>query len=366
MPPKINGCSMADLVKQEVHKEVEAQLTEMHNLLLGALARITCLEKEISECKVDSSAPRLPPTATSSSSSQLCRHWLKRRCTWKEKCRFSHGSDADSESSYSAAINAKDLEEVEMLTKVAKVKLTPSSSSREVKLPSSEIVGCLIKSNLPPRHQSVSGALQSTTAGATLMHETGANIVTSLLDEMLNSVVARVSPITKAPIKLASPQVGPLAPMSKEELWQESMVEAVDTIEAKFMAKYNPIEHDGFTHSAEVAVPVINFAKVKPHLHKNLPKPAQLPVQSCSPLPDFYRRCTICADAHSKGGWAESHGLKRCAPPFEQLSPFGSLPGFVTSLGVVAVPADPIGGYVYAGGWEADTRWQLHAEAVYI
>ena len=71
MPPKINGCSMADLVKQEVHKEVEAQLTEMHNLLLGALARITCLEKEISECKVDSSAPRLPPTATSSSSSQL-------------------------------------------------------------------------------------------------------------------------------------------------------------------------------------------------------------------------------------------------------------------------------------------------------
>ena len=50
---------MADLVKQEVHKEVETQLTEMHNLLLGALARITCLEKEISECKVDSSVPRL-------------------------------------------------------------------------------------------------------------------------------------------------------------------------------------------------------------------------------------------------------------------------------------------------------------------
>ena len=52
---------MADLVKQEVHKEVEAQLTEMHNLLLGALARITCLEKEISEYKVDSRVFRKNP-----------------------------------------------------------------------------------------------------------------------------------------------------------------------------------------------------------------------------------------------------------------------------------------------------------------
>ena len=203
------------------------------------------------------------------------------------------------------------------------------------------------------------------------MHETGAIIVTPLLDEMLNSVVARALPIAKAPSKLASPQVGSLAPMSEEELWQESMVETVDTLEAKYQAKYVPDEHDGYIHSAKVAVPAINFAKVKPHLHKNLPKPAQIPVQSCSPLPDFYRRCTICADAHSKavpleGEWAESHGLKRCAPPFEQLSPFGSLPGFETNLGVVAVPADPIGGYVYAGGWEADTRWQLHAEAVYF
>ena len=95
MAPTINGCSMADLIMQSIKKQVEPQLTDMHELLLGALARITCLEKELNNYKADRSVPRLP--STSSSSSQLCRHWLKRRCTWKEMCRFSHGSDADSE-----------------------------------------------------------------------------------------------------------------------------------------------------------------------------------------------------------------------------------------------------------------------------
>ena len=46
--------------------------------------------------------------------------------------------------------------------------------------------------------------------------------------------------------------------------------------------------------------------------------------------------------------------------------PFDSLPGFVTSLGDVAVPKEPIGGYVYGGGAGAGTVWRLHAEAVYI
>ena len=66
-----------------------------------------------------------------------------------------------------------------------------------------------------------------------------------------------------------------LPPISKEELWQESMVEAVDTIEAKYQAKYVPDEHDGYIHSAKVAVPMVDFARVKPHLHRNLPKPAE-------------------------------------------------------------------------------------------
>ena len=119
MAPTINRCSMADLIMQSFKKQVEPQLTDMHELLLGALARITCLEKELNNYKVDRSVPR--PPSTSTSNSQLCRHRLKRRCTWKEKCRFSHGSDADSEGS-SAVVDAADLEEVEMLSKATYVR----------------------------------------------------------------------------------------------------------------------------------------------------------------------------------------------------------------------------------------------------
>ena len=79
-----------------------------------------------------------------------------------DQCRFSHGgetSDADSEGS-STGVNIRDLEEEEKLTKVAEE--TPSLSSCEVMLNSSEVVECLLMSNLPPRHQSVSGVLHRT------------------------------------------------------------------------------------------------------------------------------------------------------------------------------------------------------------
>ena len=133
MGPKVNGNSMADLVKLSVNKEVETQLTEMHNLLLG------------------NSGPRLPPHSTSSS--QLCRHWLRRRCTWRDKCRFSHGSEASdadvSEVSAADVVDAKDLVEEELKCKEGGVTLqdeprdqSTSVSSCEVKLNSSEVVGC--------------------------------------------------------------------------------------------------------------------------------------------------------------------------------------------------------------------------------
>ena len=83
-------------------------------------------------------------------------------------------------------------------------------------------------------------------------------------------------------------------------------------------------------------------------------------------MPEFYSACIICAKARSIGAGPPAHGLLRCAPPYDKLWPFGSLPGFVTSLGVVAVPEDPIGGYVYAGGAGDKTVWQLHADAVYL
>ena len=44
--------------------------------------------------------------------------------------------------------------------------------------------------------------------------------------------------------------------------------------------------------------------------------------------------------------------------------PFGSLPGFETTRGIVTPPMDPIlGGYVYAGGHGKDTKYILLASA---
>jgi len=67
-----------------------------------------------------------------------------------------------------------------------------------------------------------------------------------------------------------------------------------------------------------------------------LPNPEQCPVHSCSPDAEFY--------VHDFGYLAR---------------PFGTLPGYKTSLGVVAVPITPVGGYVYCPN---AGKWVLYAE----
>ena len=275
-------------------------------------------------------------------------------------------SDADSEGSYSAVIDAKDLEEVEMMTKVAEVKLTSSSSSCEVKLASSEIVGCLIKSNLPPRHQSVSGVHQQEHAGGALAR-TGfdsdvkphGGLHCALVEDLVGDIVDKV--------------VDSVA-MRQEEEWFDKMSANVDNVQARFSARYSPQVEDDVIYSAEVAIPRVDFSKIKPHLHRNLPKPDLLPIQACSLDPALYNKCT--GSIHcNKDHDGSKHYVKKdtlyvehdSSSRFTESScPFGELPGFVTSLGVVAVPDEPIGGYVYDGGFGATTKWRLHAEAVFV
>ena len=82
-----------------------------------------------------------------------------------------------------------------------------------------------------------------------------------------------------------------------------------------------------------------NLVKFKPVL----PHPETCPLYSCSQDPSFY----------------EDHILPGCSlSQFVQKNPFGSRPGFVTNLGVVAVPEAPIGGYVYCPDAR---RWLIHA-----
>jgi len=82
-----------------------------------------------------------------------------------------------------------------------------------------------------------------------------------------------------------------------------------------------------------------------------LPNPEQCPVHSCSPDPVFY----VDRDNPSF----------RCNFNFEYVAsqngrPFGSLLGYKTSLGVVAIPTTPVGGCVYCPDAK---KWVLYAEA---
>ena len=167
MGPKINGNSIAELVSSAVDTQMEKKFGDYNNLLTDALARIASLEEELAQSRQNSNP--LLPISKSSSKSDICRHWLKNQCTWKQKCRFSHDSGA-TYTLFLSDFNAKDLEEVapyakEKVDKSVQVEFSldftsSSVSSCEIPMASSEIVGCLLNSTLHSRPWSFSGVLQ--------------------------------------------------------------------------------------------------------------------------------------------------------------------------------------------------------------
>ena len=358
MGPKINGYSIAELVSSAVDRQVEKKLGDYNNLLTGALSRIASLEEELAQSRQhsnnSSTIPNSNPQSVSlrSESSDVCRHWLRNRCTWNN-CRFRHGAGGATSTSSLSDPNAKDLEEV--VTKEKVEKSVQVGFSHE--LSSSSSSTCTIPlpcSDLPSRPNYVAGVLQPELVGAALSN----NIVMSVLGEVLSSAVTSAKYVPAvATVRWSSPITGPCTPVSEEEKWLEDMVVAINKLEAKYSAKYKPIEEGGVVHSAQVAIPRIDFSKVKPHLHKKLPQPSKIRVQGCSPDPDTYQHHLECPRCSWRKG---ESSFDVCE------SPFGYLPGFVTSSGVVAVPKDPIGGYVYAGGYGSASQWQLHAEDIYI
>ena len=244
---------------------------------------------------------------------------------------------------------------MERLTKVAEA--TSSTSSREVKLASSEIVGCLLKSNLLSRPQSVSGVLQQEHVGGALARtdfdsdvKPHGGLHCSLVEDLLGDILGKV--------------VDSVA-MRKEEERHHHLANTVDILQAKYMEQYSPQQEGDIIFSAQVAIPRIDFSKVKPHLHKKLPQPAPIAVQGCYQDPASSHRqekCRLCSWrlGDSNGSSSAYNQYCKCG------CPFGCLPGFNTSVGVVPVPKDPIGGYVYAGGTGDKTVWRLHADLVFI
>ena len=342
--------SITQLVSTAVEKCLAEEMGDFNILLNNALAKIKNLEEEIAHFR-EISNNNFP--ILKSSKTDICRHWLKHQCTWQQKCRFRHGDGATSTSSPStsptstaSSLSGSIAKDTDVVVKTSKVE-----KSVQVSFPMESTSDCASKCVVPipssvlTRPSFVSGVLQPELVGAALTHDIAEGVVDGLLDAVVE--IANKTDFAEN--------------VAKDAEWVENMLVNIARLEERYSAKYKPVEDDGIIYSAEVPIPRVDFSKVKPHLHRNLPKPTDHPVHSCSQDPKFYAEC-FRSDSHNI---YYACGSTPCKPKFDTTFPFGSLPGFETNLGIVAVPQAPIGGYIYAGGCGTNTTWQLYAEAVY-
>jgi len=161
---------------------------------------------------------------------------------------------------------------------------------------------------------------------------------------------------------------------SKDKTFISRMVKTLTKLETKYKTpehkrkkrlftrkqKTSPIipkEFDSIYNALAAPEPAVIVPDPFPQVRWNdvrfkpaLPNPEPCPIQSCSPDPVFY----VDRDSPSF----------RCNFNFAYVAsqngrPFGALPGYATSLGVVAVPTTPVGGYVYCPDAK---KWVLYAE----
>ena len=90
-------------------------------------------------------------------------------------------------------------------------------------------------------------------------------------------------------------------------------------------------------HSPDLPKARVNWNRLNPNMKRNLPVPDQYPVYGCAQDPTFYDSTV---DVEHYGGQKLNTKLV-----FETGKPFGSLYGFWTSKGVLALPDEPVSGY---------------------
>ncbi len=142
----------------------------------------------------------------------------------------------------------------------------------------------------------------------------------------------------------------------------KTMVGKADDLEAKYKARNQPVvEEHGVTRSPSFPSIRVNWGRVNPPALKKLPRPELLPVLGCSQNPAFYEKCAaIHHTAHPPLCQNDPVG---CRLAFARPACFGFKPGYVTNLGNVPPPTDPIYGFMYEGGAGIDTKFIIVAEA---
>ena len=154
------------------------------------------------------------------------------------------------------------------------------------------------------------------------------------------------------------------------KVWTDKMVNTLNALEDKYTPHPLPYQgSEGVLHSADVYPPKVDFQSMG-FSPRFLPKPEQFPLHGCSPDQEFYT-CghSNCEDdprrrrhedpVNPNSMWARpaSH---HAGAGFAQPSPFGSLPGLLTSGGVIQMPTY-LFGYNYVSGTGRDTIWAMSA-----
>lgn len=94
--------------------------------------------------------------------------------------------------------------------------------------------------------------------------------------------------------------------------------------------------------------PRVNWTKLRPQTLRNLPKPSEWSVQSCSQDPTFYEGIV---DKDDPRNWSRPKGIPLIMKPSRFLSstsPFGTLLGLLSDQGVISMPEDSIDGYIWS------------------
>ena len=152
-------------------------------------------------------------------------------------------------------------------------------------------------------------------------------------------------------------------------------------LELKYEAANKPREdEEGVTRSPDLPRVRVDFNRVNPFALAKLPKPELLCRHGCSEDADLYNKCIIhqnsedcekkpenCKSKFSDSGKSYAHKVESMHRKelWKSVTSwcFGARAGFVTDLGVIPPPSEPIHGYVYFSGTSESTRYVLHADA---
>ena len=189
----------------------------------------------------------------------------------------------------------------------------------------------------------------------------------AMVEDVINSVLGAVVTIAEEPVQVDAmsmmplwmkncPAISPYLSATKDEEWLDAMLMAIEELELEYTPRPLPYRgDDGFLHSADVHPPQVDFDALGFNTRR-LPTPELHPVNSCSPAQQFYTCGSSDCEFDAR---KRLHGYHTGAA-FAQPSPFGSLPGLLTSGEVIQTPSQ-LFGFDYISGSCRDTIWAMSA-----